>query len=43
MDTEQYAATAEFYDDVAPYQNRQDVTFFVAEARASGGPVLEVG
>ena len=43
MDTEQYAATAEFYDYVVPYQERQDVAFFVAAARASGGPVLEAG
>jgi SAM-dependent methyltransferase len=43
MDTEQYAATAEFYDYVVPYQTRQDVTFFVEAAQASGGPVLEVG
>ena len=43
MDTEQYAATAEFYDYVVPYQTRQDVAFFVEAAQASGGPVLEVG
>ncbi len=43
MDTEQYAATAEFYDYVVPYQTRADVAFFVDTARASGGPVLEVG
>ncbi len=43
MDTEQYAATAEFYDYVVPYQTRPDVTFFVEAAQASGGPVLEVG
>ena len=43
MDTEQYAATAEFYDYVVPYQAREDVAFFVEAARASGGPVLEVG
>lgn len=43
MDTEEYAATAEFYDYVVPYQTRQDVTFFVEAAQASGGPVLEVG
>jgi SAM-dependent methyltransferase len=42
MDTEQYAATAELYDYVVPYQTRQDVTFFVEAAQASGGPVLEV-
>jgi SAM-dependent methyltransferase len=43
MDTEQYAATAEFYDYVVPYQSRPDVAFFVEAAQASGGPVLEVG
>ncbi len=43
MDTEQYAATAEFYDYVVPYQTRPDVAFFVEAAQASGGPVLEVG
>ena len=43
MDNEQYAATAEFYDYVVPYQTREDVAFFVEAARASGGPVLEVG
>ena len=43
MDTEQYAATAEFYDFVVPYQTRPDVAFFVEAAQASGGPVLEVG
>lgn len=43
MDTEQYAATAEFYDYVVPYQARPDVAFFVEAAQASGGPVLEVG
>jgi SAM-dependent methyltransferase len=43
MDPEQYAVTAEFYDYVVPYQTRQDVTFFVEAAQASGGPVLEVG
>ena len=37
MDTEQYAATAEFYDYVVPYQARQDVAFFVEAAQASGG------
>ncbi|CAG0936193.1 Cypemycin N-terminal methyltransferase [Thermoflexales bacterium] len=43
MDPEQYAATAEFYDYVVPYQTRQDVAFFVEAAQASGGPVLEIG
>jgi SAM-dependent methyltransferase len=43
MDTEQYAATAEFYDYVVPYQTRQDVDFFIEAAQTCGGPVLEVG
>lgn len=43
MDTQQYAATAEFYDYVVPYQTRPDVTFFVEAAQASSGPVLEIG
>ena len=43
MNTEEYAATAEFYDYVGPYQPRPDVAFFVEAAQASGGPVLEVG
>ncbi len=43
MNTEEYAATAEFYDYVVPYQIRPDIAFFVEAAQASGGPVLEVG
>ncbi len=39
----EYAHTAEFYDHVLPYRQRQDVEFFVELARQSGGPVLEVG
>jgi len=35
--------TAEFYDYIVPYRERQDVGFFVAMARDSGGEVLEVG
>ena len=31
------------YDSVPLYQERQDVDFYVAEAKASGGAVLEVG
>ncbi len=42
MDLEQYAATAELYDYVVPYQARQDVAFFIEAAQACGGPVLEV-
>lgn len=39
----EYRFTAEFYDHVVPYRERQDVAFFVEMAQASGGPVLEVG
>ena len=39
----EYAATAEYYDYVVPYQERPDVAFFVEAAVASGGPVLELG
>ena len=38
-----YALTADLYDCVVPYRDRQDVQFFVDAARASGGPVLEIG
>ena len=38
-----YAYTAEFYDYVPPYSERQDVDFFVEMAQQTGGPVLEVG
>jgi SAM-dependent methyltransferase len=34
---------AEFYDATLVYQERKDIDFYVAEARASGGPVLELG
>ena len=40
---DEYASVAEFYDHVVPYEQRQDVAFFVAMARESGGPVLEIG
>jgi SAM-dependent methyltransferase len=40
---EGYSFTAEFYDHVTPYRNRQDVAFYVEMARESGGPVLEIG
>lgn len=36
-------AIAEFYDSTLVYQERKDAEFYVAEARASGGPVLELG
>jgi SAM-dependent methyltransferase len=34
---------AEFYDHLDVYVNRDDVDFFVAEAVAARGPVLEIG
>ncbi len=34
---------AEFYDHLDVYVNRADVDFFVSEAVAAGGPVLELG
>ena len=34
---------AEFYDSTLVYLERKDVEFYVAEARAAGGPVLELG
>jgi SAM-dependent methyltransferase len=40
---DEYAAAAEFYDWVTPYEARQDVAFFVEVARAAPGPVLELG
>jgi SAM-dependent methyltransferase len=38
----EYAFIAELYDHVTVYHDRPDVGFFVAAARNSGGPVLEV-
>jgi SAM-dependent methyltransferase len=40
---DEYEASAEFYDHVTSYRDREDVSFFVEEARAAGGPVLELG
>lgn len=40
---DEYAAAAEFYDFVGPYRTRHDIGFFVEAARASAGPVLELG
>ncbi len=40
---DEYGPTAEFYDHVVPYAEREDVAFFVQAAQASGGPVLEIG
>jgi SAM-dependent methyltransferase len=41
--SDDYGATGEFYDYVPPYMDRTDIDFWVTEAVASGGPVLEVG
>jgi SAM-dependent methyltransferase len=38
-----YAFTAELYDHVVPYRERQDIAFFVEAASNAGGPVLELG
>ncbi len=40
---EEYAFIAEYYDHVVPYRNRADISFYVEAAKASGGPVLELG
>lgn len=38
-----YEGAAEFYDYVVPYATRGDVEFYVDEALAANGPVLELG
>jgi len=38
-----YNFIADLYDHVTTYSTRRDVEFFVDEAQASGGPVLEIG
>ena len=43
MTGDEYAAVAEYYDFVPAYRERADVAFYVDAARASAGPVLEVG
>lgn len=40
---DEYASSAEFYDYVVPYATRGDVEFYVDEALAADGPVLELG
>jgi SAM-dependent methyltransferase len=40
---DEYADVAELYDHVVPYSTRGDIEFFVDEALAANGPVLEVG
>lgn len=40
---DEYSTVAELYDFVVPYATRGDVEFFVDEALAANGPVLEIG
>jgi ubiquinone/menaquinone biosynthesis C-methylase UbiE len=40
---DEYGFVADLYDHVALHRERPDVAFFVDAAKASGGPVLEVG
>ena len=40
---DEIASIAEYYDATLVYQERKDIEFYVTEARASGGPVLELG
>jgi SAM-dependent methyltransferase len=40
---EDYKFVAELYDYVPPYQDRQDVKFYVEMAKELQGPVLEIG
>lgn len=41
--TDEYEDVAQLYDHVVPYATRGDVEFYVDEALAANGPVLEVG
>ena len=41
--TDYRAEVAEFYDHVVEVREREDVDFFVDQARESGGPLLELG
>lgn len=43
MGADEYGDVAEFYDYVVPYATRGDIEFYVDEALAADGPVLEVG
>ena len=38
-----YRIDVEFYDHVVPYRDRADVDFYVEMAKATRGPVLEIG
>jgi len=41
--TDDYKSVSEFYDYEPAYATRNDVEFFVDQAREAGGPVLEIG
>lgn len=43
MTSDEYQEAAEFYDYVDAYATREDVAFYVDEALAAKGPVLEIG
>ena len=44
MDQTDYPeAIANLYDHIPPYRDRPDVPFYLESARASGGPILELG
>lgn len=43
MHEDDYAACAEFYDSVDPYNQREDVAFYENLAREARGPILELG
>ncbi len=40
---DEYGTTAEFYDHIGAYRDRQDVDFYIEMAKAAHGPVLEIG
>ncbi len=41
--TDPWAVFAEFYDHIPLYRDRADAGFYLAQAKAAGGPVLELG
>ena len=40
---DEYALIADLYDQVGPYRERADVSFYVNAAKEAGSPVLELG
>ena len=40
---DEYSSSADFYDHVTPYRERTDIRFYIDQATASNGPVLEIG